>query len=772
MSINNPEIVQKSNFIGYKYRIINLKIESGVKRVENYAFEDFTILETINLSENVEYFSSSATLNCKNLFSIIVSQNNPYFYNDADMNLYTKNQSVLIRVMPKNPKSGYPRNFTIPSSVTVIQQYAFANTDIFEVKFEETSNISTLGILSFSLSELSFITIPSTVTSIQNQSFYKCHNLEQVTFEENTNTQKQIGYESFSYTSIKEFVFPYNCYVHDDIFSHCKSLTKITIQDSSTAISVNTFSGCLSITSISTNSDKYNYSLDHLFNVEKTNLYYIAPPSNRQDYVDSVNYSLVEEFCNTAFLNKNNLPNTNFSHYCIKSGVVYDLNSYNVISCLKYVQQVILDDNSRRICKICFLNKNIIVQISQNLISIEFEAFYECTVSFTEQRFFPSSLKLIEASAFQNSKISNNIYFNSSEELIIQDSAFENAVFQNDANIAFTNVLTSLGKRCFFGAMIKVISINIQGSISMLQDYSFANSKLIQLTIPFSIKSIGTSVFENCINLTTVSSVTRISVQSLVIRPILFCPNIETFGEFAFLNCCNLWSINIGSSTTVKYIGSYAFHNITNLYSVTIGLTDEILTNETFYSPNLMSFKINDKNKFYSTQNNCTYNKNKTVLLWSTPLIDNLIINSSTEIISDYAFYNRTKLDSVTYSDDYSALKIVGHCAFSFNHINSFRFYNNITILGNLSFYMCESLTLIIIPEGSNLEYIGDLCFYKNGFRIISIPSKCSYIGMFAFKESKNLNTVNFAENSQCKQINSGFPGFARGKTSRKSYIN
>lgn len=69
---------------------------------------------------------------------------------------------------------------------------------------------------------------------------------------------------------------------------------------------------------------------------------------------------------------------------------------------------------------------------------------------------------------------------------------------------------------------------------------------------------------------------------------------------------------------------------------------------------------------------------------------------------------------------------------------------------------MCESLTLIIIPEGSNLEYIGDLCFYKNGFRIISIPSKCSYIGMFAFKESKNLNTVNFAENSQCKQINSG----------------
>ena len=75
-------------------------------------------------------------------------------------------------------------------------------------------------------SKLSSITIPDSVKSIGDYTFYNCSSLTSITIPDNV-------------TSIGEYAF-----------SNCSSLTSITIPDSVTSIGSSAFRGCSSLTSI------------------------------------------------------------------------------------------------------------------------------------------------------------------------------------------------------------------------------------------------------------------------------------------------------------------------------------------------------------------------------------------------------------------------------------------------------------------------------------------------------------------------------------------
>lgn len=160
---------------------------------------------------------------------------------------------------------------TIPSSVTLIDEYAFYNcNNLKTVKFQNGSKLQSIGARAFSkCSNLTTINIPNSVTDIGNYAFYLCNNLQTVAFAENSKLQNIGDYAFYNCSSLTDFTFPNSVIKIGEMafwycnlktvtfgkdskleslgvgaFRNCKSLTSVTIPNSIKSIGINAFYGC------------------------------------------------------------------------------------------------------------------------------------------------------------------------------------------------------------------------------------------------------------------------------------------------------------------------------------------------------------------------------------------------------------------------------------------------------------------------------------------------------------------------------------------------
>ena len=114
----------------------------------------------------------------------------------------------------------------IPNSVKNIEEYAFYNSSLTKITFEEGASLISVGLCAFQGCDfIKNITLPSSVISIDSYAFNGCTSLESVTFEEGSKL-----------TSIKTHAF-----------ADCSSLTSITIPSSVTSIGSDAFRNCTSL---------------------------------------------------------------------------------------------------------------------------------------------------------------------------------------------------------------------------------------------------------------------------------------------------------------------------------------------------------------------------------------------------------------------------------------------------------------------------------------------------------------------------------------------
>lgn len=110
-----------------------------------------------------------------------------------------------------------------------------------------------------------------------------------------------------------------------------------------------------------------------------------------------------------------------------------------------------------------------------------------------------------------------------------------------------------------------------------IYQYAFyTNKKIISVTIPSSVTSIGSWAFSWCSSLQSIIFEGDSQLQSIGYNAFYECisltsitipSSVTSIGSGAFYNCDSLMSITIPSSVTS--IGSYAFLDCTNLMSVT-----------------------------------------------------------------------------------------------------------------------------------------------------------------------------------------------------------
>ena len=575
-------------------------------------------------------------------------------------------------------------------------------------------------------SSLTSITIPESVTSIgEDIVFYGCSSLTSINVSENNKNycsvdgvlinkdktrliQYPIKKEGTSYkipnsvTSIGDWAF-YECSslknitipnsvtsIGSDAFYNCSSLTSITIPESVTSIGDNAFWGCSSLKSINVSENNKNYcSVDGvLINKDKTRL---------------IQYPIKKE--GTSY----KIPNSVTS---IGDWAFYECSSLKNITIPNSVTSIGSD---------AFYNCSSLTSITipEGVTSIGDYTFFNC--SSLTSIIIPESVKSIGGNAFDRCR--------SLTSITIPDS------------------VTSIGSDAFYNCS-SLTSITIPDSVTSIGDRVFSScSSLTNITIPNSVTSIGSDAFYNC------SSLTSITIPE----------SVTSIGDNAFEDCSSLTSITIPNSVTS--IGNGAFGGCSSLTNITIpdGVTS--IGGDAFkYCRSLTSINVLDNNKNYSSIDGVLFNKDKTKIVkypegkkgisydipngvtsigWGAfegcESLTSIIIPESVTSIGDSAFRGCESLTSITIPESVTS---IGDSAFrGCESLTSIIIPESVTSIGDSAFFHCSSLTSIIIPK--SVTSIGDSAFRGcESLTSIIIPESVTSIGNRAFFYCSNLEKV------------------------------
>lgn len=369
-------------------------------------------------------------------------------------------------------------------------------------------------------------------------------------------------------------------------------------------------------------------------------------------------------------------------------------------------------------------------------------------------------------------------------------------------------------------------------------DSPFLNSILISDTVV----SIGTMAFSNAPQITSVSfmdgsQLNRISDGAFYncskLEGISLPLNLSYIGDYAF--ACDdslemkLMSFNVPDNSMLSYLGKYVFKNNIYLDSFKIPKSLTSLDYRTFESCSIKEFMIENGHTVFSINTGAvfTLDGEEIVLfpskggaligvdVYGNPLYEysipittrmvgvnsfrnnshltHIVIPDRIQTIYDYAFYNMSKLQNVTFGslsnlntiEDYafsgstkiknitfpSALLRIGDNAFSsidaispmglidivlplgLTHIgeNAFKGCSSLTnviippsvqVISDYAFYNCHHLTLTFADRADSfLEKIGSYAFY-NCYNIQSLilPYSLLEIGDYAFSSTENDN--------------------------------
>lgn len=155
-------------------------------------------------------------------------------------------------------------------------------------------------------------------------------------------------------------------------------------------------------------------------------------------------------------------------------------------------------------------------------------------------------------------------------------------------SITIPSSITSIGENAFDGCS-GLTSLTIPSSVTSVEDYAFNMcSGLISFSIPSSVNSIGNYTFNGCTKLTSLTipnSVTRIGNRTFGycygLTSFSIPSSVTSIGVNAFVNCDGLTSIEIPSSVTS--IGEYAFYGCTGLTSISIPSSVTYIGKDAFY---------------------------------------------------------------------------------------------------------------------------------------------------------------------------------------------
>ena len=500
------------------------------------------------------------------------------------------------------------------------------------------NGVESIGYSQFlGFSQLTSVEIPDTVTAIKNAAFYGCSNLEEIIIPNSVTT---IGTQAFAF---------------------CSKITSIIIPDSVQSIGSNAFQGCSSLESITipftgdkvhSKIDSQQYPFGYIFGTTS----YEGSSAIQQRYRQITSLTSSETYYIPTSLREVVLSGVSYIPY----GSFYNC-TFDIIICNNTKTTILSSDSL-----LYYKGNNIVL---------------------------PSSITIIESSAFNSCSNLTNLYYNGTIENWFNIS-FGNASANPMSKVTNFYILDEDGTVEYKGNKYSNISeIIIPDVVQTIGSYQITGlTDLTNLTIPSSVKTIGTDAFGGCSNLNniyydgTLEDWCKISFASAKSNPLYYASNLyilDEYGEVTHNGKNYSLVTDIVIPNAITSIGNYQFYNFVSLESVTMQSGITSIGSYAFY--------------------NCSS-------------ITTISLPNSVKSIGTYAFYN---------------------CA----DLESFEFGNGVQTIGNYAFKNCVSLNNVVI--GNAVQSIGTSAF-EQCTNIISVIIGVSVttIGNYAFKDCASLSTI------------------------------
>ena len=515
----------------------NIEIPNEVTGIGYGAFENCSQLSEVKLSETLTTIGNRAFADCPSLGEIVFPETltsiGVYGFGNTGLKevVLPSNLTTLGNNVFEN--SSVLESVFIPASLTSVGYYGiFADSpNLKSVIFEEGITAIPENILAES--SITEIAIPETVTSIGNNAFRSCMQLENI---EIPNEVTGIGYGAFE---------------------NCSQLSEVKLSEKLTTIGNRAFAGCTSLGEITFPETLTSIGVCGLGN---TGLKEVVLPSNLTTLGNNVfeNSSVLESVFIPAsltdvgyygvFANSPNLktvifeegissiPDDLFAESSLESIVIPDtvtsIGSYAFRDC-KMLEEVLIPETVRSIGGYTFSNCEKLgnITLPQNLETIGNLAFSNC-VRLTEVE-LPSTLTSIGNEAFSNTSLREVILPENLNSL--GANAYENC--QNLSSVHIPASLTDVGYYGVFAGCPNLKTVTFEEGISSIPDDLFAESALETLVIPDTVTSIGNYAFRDN--------------QSLV--SVNIGKNVIEIDKNTFQNCPNVVIYCYTGSTAANY---------------------------------------------------------------------------------------------------------------------------------------------------------------------------------------------------------------------------
>ena len=676
--------------------LTSVKIGNSVENIKERVFYGCSSLTNISIPEcviNIGYYSFAR---CDSLTNITVNTNNTK-YSSSNGVLFNKDKTELVRY----PQGKTATSFTIPSSVTIIQNAAFSRC-----------------------SNLNKLTIPNSVTGIGRSAFYGCSSLTNITIPNSVTSIDEIAFcDCIELKSVEILNSDIN--LENNIFLRSSSLT-IYCYEKSTAHTyaidnnINYIFILASKISVSKNPVKMTYvkgyeydsyclggELKVEYNSGRTEIVsMLAEGVTTSEYDSTItgtqSITVTYQGCDTTF-NIEVIEEPEFN-YTENSDGTLKITKYIGTDTNVYIPKLINGKIVSVIGKNCFLNKTSItdVTMSNTIKTIESNAFDSCSA--LKEIKMSETLENIEKEAF---------YFSRLTRVLIPETVI------NIGNDAFAEC-DSLESVTVFSKNLN-IGTNAIPSNSGLIINCYKKTKVLEYAI------------ENNINYYLIDGLKSIEITMLPIKTTY----VKGY-EYEELNL----------------IGGKVKITLNNEETTTKDLSDESLIITGYDS------SIEGTNTLTVSYIEAIYeNENKEINITNTiqTTFDLTITNSSTEFTYLDNEDGTIKITGYTGNDVYvwmpksidgKVVSIIGENSFSKNtNITNIKISNSVTIIEEKAFQLCSALLEVEIP--SSVINIEDKAFNRCfALSKIVILSQATNIGEDAISSNDGYTKIYCYKNS------------------------
>lgn len=254
----------------------------------------------------------------------------------------------------------------------------------------------------------------------------------------------------------------------------------------------------------------------------------------------------------------------------------------------------------------------------------------------------------------------------------------------------------------------------LAGTESLPYRFCDGSTKLRNVTLPDSLRSIGSQAFSSCSSLEEIdipASVTNIesyAFNSCSLVSVALPDGVKRIPDSCFSNCRQLEAISF--SDELEEIGRSAFEQCYMLHGITLPSSLRVLGNNAF-----------------------SYCKE----------ITDIVVPDGVTEIGTRTFSSCSKLTSCRLPDGVTS---IGEYAFSdCKLLSDFKIPAGLQAIGNQAFYRCESLAAADIPEG--VAAIPECAFNGcKGLINVKLPSTLKSIGKMVFSECPLVQSFNLQE--------------------------